>query len=97
MGSNPRKTIWHLRIHRDVIDVVAKRPDAERLAFHAVIQAILHDPFARSLGGRPAKAIPRPRVYSVPIQDNDDLYGVLTYEVYRDHPVVHLFWVRFFV
>ena len=96
MGSRPRKRIWHPRIHSDVTDEVEKRSPAERLVFYAVVEQLLQDPFDRTLGVRPVTAIHRPRIFSVPIQDNEDLYGFLTYEIYRDHPVVHLFWVRFF-
>lgn len=96
MGSNPRKPAWHLRVTQQVLDTVERRPREERLAFRTTVEALLSDPLDRALGVRPVTAVGRPRVFSVPIQDNEELYGVLTFEVYRDHPVVHLFWVTFF-
>jgi hypothetical protein len=96
VGSNPRKPIRHLRVSQQVLDTVEPRPREERLAFRTTVEALLRDPSDRALGVRPVTAVGRPNVFSVPIQDNEELYGVLTFEVYRDHPVVHLFWVTFF-
>jgi len=96
VGSNPRKPIWHLRVSQQILETVEKRPREERSAFRTTVEALLRDPADRSLGVRPVTAVGRPRVFSVPIQDNEELYGVLSFEVYRDHPVVHLFWVTFF-
>jgi hypothetical protein len=96
VGSNPRKPIWHLRVTRQLLDTVEQRPREERLAFRTTVEALLRNPSDRALGVRPIAAVGRPRVFSVPIQDNEELYGVLTFELYRDHPVVHLFWVTFF-
>jgi hypothetical protein len=95
VGSRPRKGIWHLRTHSDVTEAVEARPLKERVVFYAIVEQLLRNPFDRGLGVRPVTAIPRPRIFSVPIQDNDAIYGVLSFEVYRDHPVVHLFWVKF--
>jgi len=96
VGSNPRKPTRHLRVTQQVLDTVERRPRDERLAFRSTVEALLRDPLDRDLGVRPVTAVGRPRVFSVPIQDNEELYGVLTFQLYRDHPVVHLFWVTFF-
>jgi hypothetical protein len=40
-------------------------------------------------------AVGRRNIFSVPIGSAEGSFGVLTYQIYRDHPAIHLFWVRF--
>lgn len=92
-GSSGR-LVWHLRVHPDVIEAVAKQPEKVRIAFKELVDGLRLTPRSRDLDVLPAKALPWPNVYIAPF-GGEKPYGILTYQLYADHPAIHLFRVQF--
>lgn len=86
--------IWHLRVLPEVLEVVARQPEPARLAFKELVDALRQSPRARELGVITLKSMPAPNLFSAPIGENGK-YGILTYQIYADHPAIHLFHVVF--
>ena len=94
-SANAERPLFHLRVHPDVTNAIAKQPEHVRVAVKTLVDALRLTPRSRDLGVLPGKALPWPNIYTAPIGPPDNSYGILTYQVYADHPAIHLFKVLF--
>ena len=80
-----------------VTDLIATRSDPEKLATMQLVDGLLQHPRARSLGVTPVKGIRQKSVYTAPFGPGAGEYGHLDFEIWLDHPVVHIFRIVFWV
>lgn len=86
-----RRPRYHLRIVPKVIAKAGALPEDARLELFELIEALRENPQSRELGVLPLKDSQYLNCFSAPFSQ-----GVLVFQIYRDHPAVHLLRLTIF-